>query len=287
MAEVFECRDLTFYDPIPEVEGVPISPKKKAEDFIEIEEMNLDDNGIKDVGFSLILRALATQKNVHSISYVNNELGLKSIGALQHICSSSSKIELKELRLTNLKVTKNDLNELIKALGGPGCVLNRIRLSYVEISDFVTMKNLNTMVLQMPQLVELNVKHSNLSGVLFCNLIEILLNCANLANLNISYNTVPSEKEKRDDFLENLVKLIEESSKITDIDLSHLNLKFDVVKLMWPLARSRTLQSIHLSDNQISQHLYQNLLMAFKVKQDAETGDLQSIATAVKDPKIS
>ena len=27
--------------------------------------------------------------------------------------------------------------------------------------------------------------------------------------------------------------------------------------------------------------------MAFKVKSDAETGDLQSIATAVKDAKIS
>ena len=97
------------------------------------------------------------------------------------------------------------------------------------------------MIMRMPNLVDLNVKHSNISGNLFCNLIEILLNCANLTQLNISYNTVPSEKDKKDKFLDNLVQLIDGSSKLTDIDLSHLNLKFDVVKLMWPLARSRTL----------------------------------------------
>ena len=75
MAEVFECKDSTFYDPIPEVEGVPVIPEKKADDFIEVQELNLDDNGLKDTGFSLILKALATQKPVRSISYVNNEMG--------------------------------------------------------------------------------------------------------------------------------------------------------------------------------------------------------------------
>ena len=50
--------------------------------YLPIKEINLDDNGMKDAAFANILRALSTQPTLKRISYVNNEIGAKSIEQL-------------------------------------------------------------------------------------------------------------------------------------------------------------------------------------------------------------
>ena len=47
--------------------------------YIPIREINLDDNGLTDTAFASILSALVTQPAIKRISYVNNEIGARSI----------------------------------------------------------------------------------------------------------------------------------------------------------------------------------------------------------------
>ena len=46
---------------------------------LQLKEINLDDNGLKDEQFCTILEALNKQKFLNKVSYVNNELGEQSI----------------------------------------------------------------------------------------------------------------------------------------------------------------------------------------------------------------
>ena len=51
--------------------------------YIPIREINLDDNGLTDTAFASILSALVTQPAIKRISYVNNEIGARSIAELE------------------------------------------------------------------------------------------------------------------------------------------------------------------------------------------------------------
>lgn len=53
--------------------------KEEEVSYIQVKELNLDDNGLKDGSFASILAALATQPSLKRLTYVNNEIGAKSI----------------------------------------------------------------------------------------------------------------------------------------------------------------------------------------------------------------
>lgn len=78
--------------------------------YIQIREVNFDDNGLKDTAFASILKALATQPSLKRISYVNNEIGSKSVEQIAQILNSKNGNELQDLRITRVKSTKHDLN---------------------------------------------------------------------------------------------------------------------------------------------------------------------------------
>ena len=63
-----------------------------------------------------------------------------------------------------------------------------------------------------------------------------------------------------------LVTMIKESAKLIDINLSGMNFKDSVKEIQWPLSKSKTIQSIHLSDNNIPKAAETNMLMVFGVK---------------------
>ena len=84
--------------------------------YIPIREINLDDNGLKDSAFAHILNALATQPALKRLSYVNNEIGAKSIVELEKLLSSDAEGDLSDLRLTRIRSTKHELNLLLQAL---------------------------------------------------------------------------------------------------------------------------------------------------------------------------
>ena len=75
-----------------------------------MKEIILDDNGLKDSSFANILAALATQPSLKRLTYVNNELGARSIEQLEKILSNEQEGDLSDVRITNVKISKHDLN---------------------------------------------------------------------------------------------------------------------------------------------------------------------------------
>ena len=129
------------------------------------------------------------------------------------------------------------------------------------------MKQLNETVVCLHQLTELNLSSLKINGGQLADLMwNIYEECSNMQILNISYNILPRKEDCRTKFLDNLVKLVLESDKLIDLDISGMNLRNNVKVIMWPLARSRTLQSIHLSDNNITSVTTTHLLMVFGIK---------------------
>lgn len=110
--------------------------------YIVVKEINLDDNGLKDGAFAQILAALSTQPSLRRISYVNNEIGAKSIAQLTHMLSHGHVGELQDVRITRVKASKHDLNLLLQALSQCTNRLIRLRLSHLALDEFVLMESL-------------------------------------------------------------------------------------------------------------------------------------------------
>ena len=85
-------------------------------------------------------------------------------------------------------------------------------------------------------------------------------------------------------FLDNLIKLIDDSDKLIDLDISGMNLRDNVREVMWPLSRSRTLQSIHLSDNNISAVAMTHILMVFGIKDVGDAAEFDAMSNALEAP---
>jgi len=67
--------------------------------------------------------------------------------------------------------------------------------------------------------------------------------------------------------------ITDESMKLIDIDLSGMNFRENVMSIQWPLAKSATLQAIHLSDNNLPKAVEINLLMVFGIKSHDNSDD--------------
>ena len=74
-----------------------------------------------------------------------------------------------------------------------------------------------------------------------------------------------------------------ESDKLVLLDISGMNLRHHVREIMWPLARSRTLQSIHLSDNNINAVTMTHIFLVFGIKDPGDKIDLDSVTGGALD----
>jgi len=110
--------------------------------YMPLTEINLDSNGLKDGAFAHILGALETQPRLKRISYVNNEFGQKSVHQLQKMLAVDSEGDIRDLRMTHIKATKHDLNLLLESLADGAIKLTRLRISQVNIDEFVLMSSL-------------------------------------------------------------------------------------------------------------------------------------------------
>ena len=126
--------------------------KEEDVSYIPVKEINLDDNGLKDGSFASILESLATQTALKRLTYVNNEIGAKSIAQLAVMLSIEHEGELGDIRITNVKATKHDLNLLLEALSQCTNRLVRLRLSQLPLDEFVLMESLKTMITAMPHI---------------------------------------------------------------------------------------------------------------------------------------
>ena len=161
---------------------------------------------------------------------MNNELGAKSVAQLEKLLSSEAEGELSDLRITRVKITKHDLNLLLQALANQNdCKLTRLRISHVVIDEIVLMNSLKRMIDNLPNLRELNLQNINIHGRQLADLMECINDqCKRIYYLNISYNSLPLNKEWLKSFLTHLVEMIKTSSSLIDIDLSGMNLKENV-----------------------------------------------------------
>ena len=151
--------------------------------------------------------------------------------------------ELSDLRLVRIKSTKHDLNSLLQCLANSSYNrLTRLRLSHVEIDEFVLMESLKSMVLNVPQIQELNLQSINIHSKQLADLMETISeNCQQIQYLNLSQNSLPQQREWLDKFLNSLVSMINSSSKLIVINLSGMNFKENVQAIQWPLAKSKTI----------------------------------------------
>jgi len=279
MSEVLHCRGAANIRKQAEVDEERVT-------YIPIKEINLDDNGLKDASFAHILESLATQPSLKRICYINNEIGAKSIAQLARILSSDHESDLNDLRITAVKSSKHEVNLLLQALAKCTNRLVRLRLSHIQINEFVLMESLKQMVFNMPHIQELNLSFINVHGRQLADLMEVIQdNCQQIQYLNLSYNSLPSNLTWQQKFLHHLVILINTSSKLIDIDLSGMNLRENVKAIQWPLAKSKTLEAIHLSDNNLPKPTEINMLMVFGVKCSGDDVDNFSI-TAKLDPRL-
>ena len=85
--------------------------------------------------------------------------------------------------------------------------------------------------------------------------------------------------------MDSLLTIITESNKLIDLNISGMNLRNNVRNLMWPLARSRVLQAIHLSDNNLNAVTMSHVHLVFGIKEAGEKIDLDSVTTcAIEAP---
>ena len=174
---------------------------------------------------------------------------------------------MSDLRLTAIKCTKKTLFNLLDAIGQAHHRLTKLRISSIDINDFVLMNKLNDTIYNLPQLTELNLSSLKINGKQMADLMWLIYDtCMNMAFLNLSYNILPTQPPYRKKFLDSLIKLVVESEKLVDLDISGMNLRNHVREIMWPLARSKTLQSIHLSDNNINAVTMTHLYLVFGIK---------------------
>ena len=113
----------------------------------------------------------------------------------------------------------------------------------------------------------------NIHGKQLSELMEYIEeHCKNIMYLNLSYNSLPRERADLWCFLEHLITAINTFPKLIDLNISGMNFASNVKAIQWPMAKSKTLQSIHLSDNNIPPAVLTNMLMVFGIK-DQDSGE--------------
>ena len=95
---------------------------------------------------------------------MNNELGEQSIKQIIKLVGHESENDVSDLRLTAIKCTKKTLFNLLDAIGQAHHRLTRLRISSIDINDFVLMNKLNDTIYNLPQLTELNLSSLKMNG---------------------------------------------------------------------------------------------------------------------------
>ena len=71
---------------------------------------------------------------------------------------------MSDLRLTAIKCTKKTLFNLLDGIGQAHHRLTKLRISSIDINDFVLMNKLNDTIYNLPQLTELNLASLKMNG---------------------------------------------------------------------------------------------------------------------------
>ena len=98
---------------------------------INITEVNLDDNGLKDHSFAAILEALEFHMGIKKFNYSNNELGEKSLPLITKIIKRPRENHIEELRINGIKSLPLVQRDLLKAIKNAPAI-KKLRLSNLK-----------------------------------------------------------------------------------------------------------------------------------------------------------
>jgi hypothetical protein len=105
-----KCSIIGYY--ITKAQAIAIGEMLEAlanSNKIFFDEINLDYNGLKDEEFYLFLKALQKNTALRKITYVNNEIGRKSIDQINIMLSGENRHQIQELRLASVKANPLDI----------------------------------------------------------------------------------------------------------------------------------------------------------------------------------
>lgn len=118
------------------------------------------------------MEALNKQKFLNKVSYVNNEIGQKSVKQLKTLVGDEGESEVYDLRLTAIKCTKKVLYDLLEAISMASKRLIKLRISSIDINDHVLMTKINETIYALPQLMELNLSSLKMNGGKLADLMQ-------------------------------------------------------------------------------------------------------------------
>ena len=98
---------------------------------INITEVNLDDNGLKDHSFAAILEALEFHMGIKKFNYSNNELGEQSLPLITKIIKRPRENHIEELRINGIKSLPLVQRDLLKAIKNAPAI-KKLRLSNLK-----------------------------------------------------------------------------------------------------------------------------------------------------------
>ena len=231
---------------------------------VQIHEVNLDDNGLTDKSFAMILSALDKHHpNIGKFSYSNNEIGMESINIMNKIMSRPGDKKLHELRLSSLRADAEIQYEVLRMVR-EATSIKKLRLSNFKCTNKRMIKKLKR-ICENEQLVELNLSNNNLLAKDLAKLMKFIESNDGLKSLNLSHNALISteaEKAEIDDkeafaaqvegrnakfksnsneFIGLLIGFIKKSDVLNHLDVSNMNLGARLQQLVWPVYHSRSL----------------------------------------------
>jgi Ran GTPase-activating protein (RanGAP) involved in mRNA processing and transport len=118
-----------------------------------IQEVTLDDNGLKDKATHMIFEAILHVTGLKVLNYSNNQLGLDSVQLIRRFIHVDSGKGLKELRITGVKAPKYVIEQLLDTMVEPHQI-KKLKLSNLQLNrDPILAGTLNSIITNNCQLV--------------------------------------------------------------------------------------------------------------------------------------
>ena len=210
-----------------------------------LKKLHLDENAITDLGGSLLLKGLSSQKTIDSFYYTSNEIGPKFIVECREFVRCSP---LTELNFRGCKVVGNSLINIFAALRH--CrTLKKLNLSELGLSNALMEKFCR--YIKKSSVMELDLSWNQISQESSLRFFKTLKFNQKLTMIDYSWNNLGSE--------EGDVCFILNQAVMKHPNLMHLNLSYtqmsdnNFMSLTPGLQMSKTLVCVHFTGNNLSQ----------------------------------
>lgn len=147
----------------------------------------LDETGLSDAQFAVILEGLQSQETIRAIVSRQNEFAERSFRALQPLLCRKKPKHLQELRLVRCNISQVIVHDLLAELVERNTAVSKLSLVKAHFNDG-SFRRLIEFMRQNRQLRELDISHNALRQRHMLDLANVLAKDRKLVNLNLSWN---------------------------------------------------------------------------------------------------